>query len=188
VIERHYQTLGVSEAASARELKEAYRDLVKVWHPDRFPQGSKLRLKAEQKTKEITAAYAEIEDFRLGKRGPESRAFTRQARPEPKKSSRISTRVRYYSRKLSRKGQQVHPALKPLVATVRLVYWLGIGTAQAVMILLSPRMLLPLIGYYLIFHTGFGGRVGYEMRQRANIVEYSLRQATETLRAMGDKL
>ena len=38
-------------------LKEAYRDLVKVWHPDRFGSDARLRQKAEDKLKQIINAY-----------------------------------------------------------------------------------------------------------------------------------
>jgi hypothetical protein len=39
------------------ELKRAYRDLVKVWHPDRFEHDEKLRQLAEKKLREINGAY-----------------------------------------------------------------------------------------------------------------------------------
>jgi curved DNA-binding protein CbpA len=52
-----YTVLGVAPGASAHELKESYRDLAKVWHPDRFAHDPRLRQKAEEKLKEINEAY-----------------------------------------------------------------------------------------------------------------------------------
>jgi len=52
------EILGVSATSSEKQVREAYLDLVKVWHPDRFPQGSRLRSKAEEKLKEINRAYS----------------------------------------------------------------------------------------------------------------------------------
>ena len=49
--------LGVGPGATPKEVKEAYRDLVKVWHPDRFGSDPRLRQKAEEKLKEINDAY-----------------------------------------------------------------------------------------------------------------------------------
>ena len=49
--------LGLKRGASAVEIKEAYRDMVKVWHPDRFGSDPRLRRKAENKLKEINDAY-----------------------------------------------------------------------------------------------------------------------------------
>jgi hypothetical protein len=49
--------LGLKRGASAVEIKEAYRDMVKVWHPDRFGSDARLRRKAEDKLKEINDAY-----------------------------------------------------------------------------------------------------------------------------------
>ena len=50
-----FQVLGVSSSASEDEIKHAYRDLAKKYHPDLHP-GDK---KAEDKMKEINEAYAE---------------------------------------------------------------------------------------------------------------------------------
>jgi hypothetical protein len=49
--------LGLKRGASPIAIKEAYRDLVKVWHPDRFGADARLRRKAEDKLKEINNAY-----------------------------------------------------------------------------------------------------------------------------------
>lgn len=49
--------LALRPGATSKEIKEAYRDLVKVWHPDRFGDDQRLRQKAEAKLKEINEAY-----------------------------------------------------------------------------------------------------------------------------------
>jgi hypothetical protein len=59
-LERFYELLGVRPGASARELKEAYRDLAKVWHPDRFSHDPRLQRKAQEKLKEINEAYERL--------------------------------------------------------------------------------------------------------------------------------
>lgn len=35
-MKRYYEILELEPGASPEEVKRAYRDLVKVWHPDRF--------------------------------------------------------------------------------------------------------------------------------------------------------
>jgi len=52
-----YSLLGVGRNASGPEIKKAYRDLAKKFHPDRNPDKS-----AEQKFKEITEAYEVLSD------------------------------------------------------------------------------------------------------------------------------
>jgi hypothetical protein len=48
--------LGLKSDATPAEIKEAYRDLVKVWHPDRFVDDPRLRKKAEDKLKQLNQA------------------------------------------------------------------------------------------------------------------------------------
>lgn len=54
----YYQILGVSQAASAKEIKDAYRRLARKYHPDANP-GNK---EAEERFKEISQAYEVLSD------------------------------------------------------------------------------------------------------------------------------
>lgn len=54
----YYDILGLKRAASADEIKQAYRKLSKEWHPDKH-KGDK---KAEDKFKEINEAYEALND------------------------------------------------------------------------------------------------------------------------------
>ncbi len=49
--------LGLQEGHSEEQLRQAYHDVVKVWHPDRFPHDERLRGVAQEKLKEINGAY-----------------------------------------------------------------------------------------------------------------------------------
>ncbi|MGN6814553.1 MAG: molecular chaperone DnaJ [Solirubrobacterales bacterium] len=53
-----YKTLGVAKKASQDEIKKAYRKLARQYHPDRNPGDEK----AEEKFKEISAAYDVLSD------------------------------------------------------------------------------------------------------------------------------
>jgi len=59
-IDRCFGMLGLKRDASQEELAQAYRDLANVWHPDRFAGNPRLQKKAEEKLKEINAAYEYI--------------------------------------------------------------------------------------------------------------------------------
>lgn len=58
-----YEVLGVSETASDEEIKTAYRNLAKKYHPDNY-NDSPLADLAEEKMKEINEAYDCICDMR----------------------------------------------------------------------------------------------------------------------------
>ena len=53
--------LQVAPDASPEEIRRAYLDLVKVWHPDRFQSDARLRDKAQRRLQEINRAYALLE-------------------------------------------------------------------------------------------------------------------------------
>lgn len=56
-----YSVLGVSEKTSDADLKKAYRELSKKWHPDANPGNTEA---AEERFKEIQEAYRQIVDAR----------------------------------------------------------------------------------------------------------------------------
>jgi hypothetical protein len=60
-----YRLLEVEPGATPEELKRAYRDLVKVWHPDRFADDLRLQSRAQEKLKQINLAYAKISEPRV---------------------------------------------------------------------------------------------------------------------------
>lgn len=58
-----YGVLGLAPGASPDEVKTAYRDLVKVWHPDRFEGNERLREKAQRQLQLYNEAYERLRDF-----------------------------------------------------------------------------------------------------------------------------
>ena len=69
----YYQVLGLKPGASPEEVRQAYRDMVKVWHPDRFAHDERLRGMAQEKLKEINGAYESLK----------AQAFEASIAPEP---------------------------------------------------------------------------------------------------------
>ncbi|MCR4777480.1 MAG: DnaJ domain-containing protein [Lachnospiraceae bacterium] len=60
-----YQVLGVNRNASDEEIKKAYRELSRKYHPDSY-EGNPLADLAEEKFREVQDAYDEIMKFRGG--------------------------------------------------------------------------------------------------------------------------
>ena len=55
-----YVKLGLPAEATQTEIKQRYRDLCIVWHPDRFEHDAKMKDKATKEFQEIQQAYGHI--------------------------------------------------------------------------------------------------------------------------------
>ncbi len=66
-IQQCFEILELNPGISMEEAKLTYRDLIKVWHPDRFAGDSRLQTKADKKLKQINLAYETIVSYLSGK-------------------------------------------------------------------------------------------------------------------------
>lgn len=86
-----YRILGVSPNATDDEIKQAYRELARKYHPDKY-RDSDLADLAEEKMKEINAAYEEIRNQRSsGKQGAGTSGFSG---PQSGSSSALYAEIR----------------------------------------------------------------------------------------------
>lgn len=72
-----YEVLGISPDATNEEVKKAYRELAKKYHPDNYVNDPNAGA-AEEKMKEINEAYDTILRERASKRTDSSRSFGSQ--------------------------------------------------------------------------------------------------------------
>jgi DnaJ domain len=56
-IAAYLELFDLPDAFTEAQLKQAYHDLVQVWHPDKHSHNERLRKKADEKMKEINQAY-----------------------------------------------------------------------------------------------------------------------------------
>ena len=86
---RCYELLGLAPGATVEELKAAHRDLVKVWHPDRFAHDPRLQQKAQEKLKELNEAYEFLTSGRPARRAqPPVSEGPAEPTPAPRRGSR----------------------------------------------------------------------------------------------------
>lgn len=84
-----YSVLGVSQSASDSEVKKAYRELARKYHPDNY-QNNPLADLAEEKMKEINEAYDAITKQRAGGGGYQQQSSGGYARQQSGYSSASS--------------------------------------------------------------------------------------------------
>jgi curved DNA-binding protein len=94
----HYETLGIPRKASAERVKRSYRILVKIYHPDKFPTGSREHAEAEKRIRDINEAYSVLS--KPANRAKYDAKLSKRARPywgaEPEHCSRCGKPTGYW--------------------------------------------------------------------------------------------
>lgn len=62
-VHRAYKVLGLLPGTSKEEVRGAYRDLVQVWHPDRYSHNERLQQKAQRNLKRINEAFEILKEY-----------------------------------------------------------------------------------------------------------------------------
>ena len=90
-IKRSLRTLGLDDGASREEIAQAYKDLVRVWHPDRLTNDPALKHRAQEKLKDITRAYDVLR--RVHPKHTNRHAAPPSDRPTAGKRERLVTQI-----------------------------------------------------------------------------------------------
>jgi len=62
-IRKSFAILEIGADATEDEARQAYKDLVAVWHPDRFSHNPRLKKKAEEKLIEANLAFETVQAY-----------------------------------------------------------------------------------------------------------------------------
>ncbi|WP_448573937.1 DnaJ domain-containing protein, partial [Trichothermofontia sp.] len=116
-IRSYYAVLELQPGASLTEIKHAYRQLVRTWHPDRFPHDAVLQKQAEAKLKVINEAYEQLRTYQSPEPEPTS--------PRPQTHTQVTTQAggaeAWYQRGVVLvKAGRYEEALEALTAAIRL--------------------------------------------------------------------
>jgi len=79
-LQRCYEVLGIQVPASPEAVRQAYKTQVKFFHPDRFTDDPEQRRLAEERLKEVNAAYEALQNYHA--RDPEEAPRPRAAKGE----------------------------------------------------------------------------------------------------------
>jgi len=109
----YLKVLELESNASLGEIKQAYKDLVTVWHPDRFSHNPRLREKAEGKLKEFNQAYEALRSWRGNQAAssvsaPVYRTRRSAEEPRPRKTHRHYASASHQSHTRSARTQAPH--------------------------------------------------------------------------------
>jgi hypothetical protein len=61
--QRHYATLGIEPGDGWQRARGAYKQAMRRWHPDRYPDGHAQKREAEERTKAVNQAYNELAGY-----------------------------------------------------------------------------------------------------------------------------
>jgi hypothetical protein len=81
-INRCFAILELDRGASPDEVNQAYKDIVNVWHPDRFSNNPRLKQKAGEKLKEVNVAYETLKSYLSSKQELETEQEKTRARED----------------------------------------------------------------------------------------------------------
>lgn len=97
-LQRCFQILELDCNASIDEVRQAYKDIVNVWHPDRFSHNPRLKQKAENKLKQVNIAYDKVTSFL---------SSDREIVPEQEETSQGKARARAETETEAREGAEL---------------------------------------------------------------------------------
>ena len=95
-VDDYCRVLGVDSRATSRELKKAYRGLVKKWHPDQFLHDPRRLKDAKEKLQEINEAYHALQRLLLDPKKHMSqspRRPTQRTSTAPRKANTASKKI-----------------------------------------------------------------------------------------------
>lgn len=101
-----YGVLGVSPKASNDEIKRAYRDMSRKYHPDSYADNPLAGL-AEEKFKEVQEAYDQIMQEREGGRGSAGYSYGHQAAGSSQQDVELQAAVNFINNRRYREALRV---------------------------------------------------------------------------------
>jgi len=113
-IKRFFEILELDPRATLDEAKQAYKDIVNVWHPDRFSDNPRLRRKAEEKLKEANRAYEMVRSF-LSSRDIPGPAQEKASKAQPEARDRTEVAVEAATRIILTVCSYLYSTLRSLV-------------------------------------------------------------------------
>ncbi len=149
-----YHLLGLEPGASVREVKRAYRDLVKRWHPDRFAQSSiEERSQAEERFKAIQVAYQRILNQPLKSSNGGSAQSPADGRDPKSRNRKEGSQGGQSRRNASRKPKKDGGASRAETPDIvpRWIRTLGSGTKNRRRFLIAPALLVMILAGSVFF-------------------------------------
>ena len=105
-VSRALEILEVNTDASFDEAKQAYRDLINVWHPDKYADNERLQEKATEKLKEYNATWEELQKYYHDKDGQATREKTGTGQQQTRQQGSEQARRQGEKRKQAERGRQ----------------------------------------------------------------------------------
>jgi hypothetical protein len=142
-IDQHYRALGLPPGAPSHTIKQAYRDLVKVWHPDRFSNDPRLQQKAQEELKAINIAYHAL----IGQHDERHSPHFTAPPPTPPKPSEPQQPSRQSTRSTAFKPGTEYSSPAPAAATLNPAVYVWFFRVSKILAVLLTLNLLRLLAF-----------------------------------------
>jgi len=106
-LQKCLKILELENPGSLQDAKRAYKDLVRVWHPDRFQGNPRLKQKAEQKLSEINLAFTYLSDYLESRHAAQVDA----SKTTPRNSPSVIKKSNAAAKPASHKPEKNNPAI-----------------------------------------------------------------------------
>lgn len=105
-----YAILGIKHTATPEATRKAYRNMAKVWHPDRYVNNPTLRAKAEIEIKKINQAYEAIKAYSANNVEEKAEHISHSPRPRPRVARKQVSSESYYQEGVAYAEQENYEA------------------------------------------------------------------------------
>jgi hypothetical protein len=139
-----YQILNLPPDATEEQIRQAYLDLARVWHPDRFQSDARLQKVAQERLQQVNSAYQALKSRAFNEYASHDSSGRTQSSGSGTQSARHDRGPAATRSWASRPGETLGRRLSLRLADPKFLARIGVALAGLLLLLLAVRI-VPLL-------------------------------------------